>query len=743
MKIKKLLVLCMMGLLWLTNRHKVAEAEVLTEDAAVGSVAEAEEPVVEVLWGEEAEVELVLPGTGDIYTLYGTLMGNADFASFLPLKEKPGQWYQALLSEEAGGQGKLLLSRLCRSDGENLRVKLRVKGNRIGTTVLTLADGYYVSEDRQWAEAKFPEITVKVLPNPLIIQVLGTMGPTGWYKDEPTVRITDQDAAWIYYSLDGDEEQPYKGEFQVEDGAWTLTVRTDDGYGYQKTETEEIHVDGETPVLCAFPEEADWQGSTIEVAFQAWDAVSGIAKARWAVSESEKTAEDWQNFSGEMTCPVEEDGIYFLHLWTSDVAGNEMAAVFGPYRKDSVAPEIWITNLEQNVLVVNGITPEIVTEDYSGIASVEYYLDGKAWEPGEIRGKGVHTLSVAAVDRAGNRAERSVDFAIYDELSVTCEAGDTRYSEYSLLRTEVAYREMPLAGREVTFFVNGEEAGSAVTDENGVAVLLSPVWIAPQEAAVTAWVAQEDDNFYAGTKAETILTVKQEHAAAVYTGDWVVKQGDVIRMRMETAEIPDGLKGDMANAVFHAVLSYIGEDGSRSTAGEWNLIPDENGEAEWYGTYETGLYELTVSCAENSYYTVHPLKLYLTVYDIQADYEDGTAGLFIDLPNIGLRIAAELRLVPVPDISVEASLRIPGTGIVLTENDITGCDLTSEGLVLIGMAQHPETGKLHRYRMKMEFTAGVVVTGLEAAVWEGEAPAEGETEEPIYEFRWEMDEIKR
>ena len=730
MKIRKFTLLCAIALVIMGYRQAGAE----TEDG-----------VIEVLRGEEEEVEIVLEGTEDIYALYGVLRGDTDYVSMIKPWKKISQGYQALALNESGEQGMLLLSRLGFSKGDGLHFRIRVQGKRIGTAVLTLSTPQYSTATGKWLkEVEFPEIMVNVLPNPLKVMVSGEERNAGWYVREPKVSVVDKDAAEIFYTLNGEAEQEYTAPFSVPDGEWEVSVRTDDGYGYKKEESVTVLVDTKNPVVTASKRSADWQKENIVVVLRATDSTSGVYSANWAASEGSEAAGTYKSFTDSVTCILEEDGIWYLHVFAEDVAGNTAERVYGPYQKDSVAPEISIGNIAQNEIITDRITPEIGFYDYSGIEKTEYYLDGKVWEPSEITGRGKHTLTVTATDLAGNRAEKSVEFTIYDSLEVSCQAEDSHYTGMTLFTASVAYDGEPLAGRNVMFYVNGETAGAAVTDKHGRAALPYLIQLAPQEAVLTAEVAQEAENCYAETQAETTFLIAPEHAVIVYTGDLFTRNGDVLTMRVEAAELPDPEKGDIMKAVFDIVLSFVEEDGSRTVVDTRQLSPDENGVVSWEGSYDTGLYELCISFAENSWYQGNELILYPGVYEVQATWEEGAGQLLIDLPHVGIRMLAKLAFMPVPDLSAEVAVRIPGTGIVLTENAMDGWNLTEEGLTLTGKAWNPETGEVYRYQVNVEFSYGLLMTKLEAFVWEGDGEGAGEEtdpEQPIYGFKWELEEL--
>ena len=732
MNVRKMLLLCVAGMLVLGSSSEKVRAD-----------AETEPVVVEVVRGEEEEVTIPLYGTEGVYSLYGVLTGDEDYVILCSPKEKPEEGYQAFASE-GDATGKLLLSKLGMEQGDVMRLKLKVSGKRIGTTKLWLDTPQYVSYGGYWTEESgLPEVTIRVLPNPVRIFVHGVEGDNGWYVKVPEVLIEDKDAAIISYALDGGTMKKYTETFTVPDGAWTLKVRTNDGYGYIKEVTERIFVDGIAPAFSASRTQADWQNTPVEVSFLATDSISGVSMARWSVSESKEIPGEWNFLTMEQGYVIEEDGVYYLHLWARDVAGNEGEKVFGPYRKDSVAPELRIVNIQDNEGFTDGVLPEVEATDTSGIKELNYTLDGAEWEPAEIHGRGKHTLTVTAEDMAGNVAEETVTFFIYDTLSVTCTAADTHYTGPGIFGAKVSYEGKPLAGRDVEFYVNEACVGTAKTGEDGVARLFCPVEAAPGTAHLTVRVAQDDARYFAETKVSSDFHVVPEAAVTMYTGDLFTKKGDALSMRLKVTELPDEWMGDITNAVYQMSLFFIEEDGSRTLVETWTLSPREDGVLAWEGTYETGLYELVIEDAEESFYKSSTVVVCPAVYDISAEWEDSTGTLLIDLPHLGVRILSKLEFSPKPALSAEVKLRIPGTGIVLTENEIESWDLSTEGLELNGRAVNPKDGEVCRYQIKAKFSFGLLVTGLEAYVWEGEAPEgdteTGEEEEPVYQFRWQLD----
>lgn len=77
-------------------------------------------------------------------------------------------------------------------------------------------------------------------------------------------------------------------------------------------------------------------------------------------------------------------------------------------------------------------------------------------------------------------------------------------------------------------------------------------------------------------------------------------------------------------------------------------------------------------------------------------------------------------------------MRIPGTGITLTENRITDYELTTNGLVLYGKAVNPADGTVYCYEVRSGYTLGIFLNELEVLLWKGE----DKTQEPVYQFEW-------
>lgn len=697
---------------------------------AKGNPVQAEE--IEVLRGEEVEKEIFLEGSTEVYSAYGELKCTENYVLLKPPMESNDAVYQAETLSEDGKGAKVMLSR--RGDkGYGLWLHLKVEGFRIGTGTICWENLQLTDEEGNWlTRASLPEIKIQVLPNPLEVQLSGKMGDKGWYTGPVTVTVYDKDAASIWYNL-GEGRTEYSKPFVVRQGETELIVTSDDGYGYKKEESVYIAIDSVSPYIEVSKEESAWQQEDIAIEISCQDGGSGVDRVLWSLSDSERQSGSWNSLTEEKdTIVVEQDGAWYLHVTAKDEAGNQREKVFGPYRKDGEKPEISFENLQNEQLVEEGILPQITVEDAcSGIKKTTYLLDGKTWNGERITGKGKHSLTVTAEDIAGNVRTETVDFSIYHNITVTAGAGNCRYTETASFSALVQYRGEPLADVEAEFYLNGESIGTQQTDAEGIARMYLPMELSPQKATLTVAVAQNDTEFLLGAEDSDSFTVKPEKAWLLYGGDYHVWYGAPLRIYLEMGELPDFRWGDITRAEVVVQLYEIENDGSKTFVEETYLTPDEKGVATHEFYPDTGLYELIVEFTEDSCYTGEKLVLHPAVFDVDAELDAEGGSLLLDLPQLGVYANIGFTFLP-PSLEAEVEVRIPGTGITLTENRITGYDLELGGLVLYGKAINPADGKVYSYKVRTGYTMGFLLDELETSVWKGE----DRRGEPIYHFAW-------
>lgn len=689
---------------------------------------------IEVYRGEEEETEIYLEGSEDVYSVFGELKYTKEFICLKETEQSNNLNYQAMKIENENMR--ILLSNKGNS-GYGLWIRLRVEGKRIGTGTVSMTGLQMTNEAGEWLTGVVvPDITVKILPNPLYVHLSGTQGNNGWYISPVTISISDKDAAELWYDFGGGK-LVYTEPFEVGNGISTITAFSDDGYGYKKEEVRRISVDTIKPDISVSVKERDWKKENIQITADIADSVSGISYAQWGFSSTEENSGNWNTLMAEEVLSMEQDGIWYLHLRAVDVAGNEETAVYGPYRKDSVKPEIRFTNIYQGQLVEGRITPVLeIYDNCSGIKTITYQLDGQVWNPSEITGKGKHVLTVTAEDLAGNIHSETVEFSIYDSIKVIANASESHYTGTASFSALVTYRGEPLPEAEVEFLINGESIGTRTSNEDGMVWMAHSLYLAPQDAVLTVRVPQDDERYLLGAEATTGFTIHPEHAWMLYGGDYHVWSGAPLQIYLELGELPDFCWGDITLAEVRAELFKIENDGSRTYVEEAILHPNERGVIKYDFYPETGLYEIKMSCTENSYYTAPDIVLHPAVFQIDADLNWQGGSLLLDLPQLGIYMKLAVTFLP-PSIDAQIEVRIPGTGITLTKNTITDYDITTDGLVLYGKAINPADGCTYSYEVHTGYALGFLLDELETSIWKGE----DKTQEPIYHFEWSAIEM--
>jgi plastocyanin len=267
-------------------------------------------------------------------------------------------------------------------------------------------------------------------------QVTGQQDADGAYIGSATVNLAAEDdssgVASVEYSLDGGAYVPYTEPVVLDEpGTYMLEHRATDNAG-NTSAPGMVHVvvvpaDGEdttAPVVDAeITGELDDNGAYVgsaTVNLAALDAGSGVASVEYDLDGAGYTA---------YTDPVviEEPGEHTVSYRATDNAGNVSQpgsatfTVVEPSTEDTTPPTVTtqVTG-EQDAdgAYIASATVAILAEDTgSGVASVEYNLDGAGWtaydDPVVVDVTGAHTVSYRATDVAGNTsAPGSVELVV-------------------------------------------------------------------------------------------------------------------------------------------------------------------------------------------------------------------------------------------------------------------------------------------------------------------------------------------
>lgn len=262
--------------------------------------------------------------------------------------------------------------------------------------------------------------------------VAGDKDPAGNYIESATVSLTATDAgsgvASVEYQLDGGTWTAYSAPVVVSAvGMHMLHYRATDVAG-NTSEEGMAHftiVEGQgdtTPptVTASLSGYKDSAGNYLDVAtvtLTATDADSAVASVEYQLDGSA-----WTGYSAPVA--VTGAGAHMVHFRATDAAGNtspEGMSSFTVVKRDTTAPVVSAAvagTQDSDGNYVGKATVTVTASDTgSGVAAVEYKVDGGAWTayaaPVAVTAVGAHTVGYRARDVAGNAsAEGSVAFTV-------------------------------------------------------------------------------------------------------------------------------------------------------------------------------------------------------------------------------------------------------------------------------------------------------------------------------------------
>jgi plastocyanin len=269
-------------------------------------------------------------------------------------------------------------------------------------------------------------------PPAVTAAVAGDRDPSGNYIESATVTLSATDAgsgvASVEYQLDGGTWTAYTAPVVVSAvGMHMLHYRATDVAGNTSEEGMEhftiVEGQGDTTpptVTAAISGQQDSSGNYVDVAtvkLTATDADSAVASVEYQLDGGAWTA---------YTAPVAVtgEGEHMVHFRATDEAGNtspEGMSHFTVVKGDTTPPTVTASvagTQDGDGSYVGKATVTVVASDTgSGIAAVEYRVDGGAWTaytaPVPVTAPGAHTVDSRARDVAGNAsAPVSVSFTV-------------------------------------------------------------------------------------------------------------------------------------------------------------------------------------------------------------------------------------------------------------------------------------------------------------------------------------------
>jgi PKD repeat protein/glucose/arabinose dehydrogenase/type 1 glutamine amidotransferase len=246
-------------------------------------------------------------------------------------------------------------------------------------------------------------------------------GQNGWFTSSVSVAVTAADAgsgiAKTEVSVDNGPWTAYTDPVSVSaDGSHTVAYRATDVAGNTFAGSLPVNKDAAAPLTSAqfaAPNDDGWHNGAIPVTLSAVDTVSGVASTQYSLDGG-----PWKPYTEPVN--VAGDGTHTVAYRSTDKAGNVEQQKAATVKIDGTKPTILVSGVASNQIYGDSQDLRIswqAVDPSSGIKTVTGALDGKAYTSGTLQplfelGLSIHTLSVTAVDKAGNQTVQSVTFGI-------------------------------------------------------------------------------------------------------------------------------------------------------------------------------------------------------------------------------------------------------------------------------------------------------------------------------------------
>jgi YVTN family beta-propeller protein len=250
--------------------------------------------------------------------------------------------------------------------------------------------------------------------------------PADWVSQDATVSLDANDsgsgAVNTYYTLDGGAQQAGTSVSVNGEGQHKLTYWSVDSAGNSEDQhTVTVKIDKTAPVTASSvtPSAPDgqngWYVHPVIVSLSPTDNMSDVAKTEYSLDGGST----WQAYTSVSGIVLSDDGEYNVQYRSIDGAGNVEAAKSLAIKLDQTAPTINISGVANQIYLDDQIlsVASAVYDNLSGVnqSAATMTLDGQPVAPGTSVNLytlliGPHTVSVNAVDNAGNAATQSVTF---------------------------------------------------------------------------------------------------------------------------------------------------------------------------------------------------------------------------------------------------------------------------------------------------------------------------------------------
>jgi hypothetical protein len=266
-----------------------------------------------------------------------------------------------------------------------------------------------------WIDTELPS-TSEVL--------VGAAGTDGWFISDVTVNLTGSDETSgvdeTKYRIDGGTWQTYAEPFSFSvDGTYFVEFYSEDLAGNEEG-IKSIQVKVDTFAPSTIQETTgtvgtnEWHTADITITLTSSDATSGVKYTQFRIDGGA-----WQEYDAPVT--MTSDGIHMLVFRSIDKAGNVEDALTIEVKLDSTSPIVDLELTDDGDGTLSTSTATVVwtgSDETSGIRCYEVRIDAGAYAQVNLGTShvftgiedGAHTITVRAVDNAGNAVEESIQF---------------------------------------------------------------------------------------------------------------------------------------------------------------------------------------------------------------------------------------------------------------------------------------------------------------------------------------------
>lgn len=422
-----------------------------------------------------------------------------------------------------------------------------------------------------------------------------------------------------------------------------------------------------------------------------------------------------------------------LNMWNSLTE----VGIYGP-AQPITEKNITIGGIEEGQSYTDSIIPSVSVQDTGiGIRNITKQLDGKDWVDGSaVTQKGQHIFTVTVTDGGGNIAVKSVRFSLYNSTVMKVESASGKYSDTIALQAYLTDNAgKPLRNELISFNVNNMLAGSAYTDDNGVAVLRYFIDLGTDSDTtdydITASFGGDDSAMFSPSTAKGVLTVAKKDAVVNYTGDTVVQAGGTVNLRAQISRQVAEKPGILTELPVQFAIYTVNTDNTLTPY--YNSVADEVYKTDDTGSVSAvinlpaGLYSVKVKLLNNSYYNCCESNTIIALFDTKAGAEaDGWFDIqesSSEKGSIPKKVHFEVKLSYDQNVIPSGRLRIHAEpqGLDMTMNSTEWIVAAGENVYLQGIARDE---KDETYTVRLMLTDSKTDPTVSLLIWKGSSTQE-------------------